>query len=81
MTHSEQSDSRATASRLMEALAKSLAVYYAAERAFMESPTEKSAHDFFVAQDRYSTLREECRRANRLGDAICGTENDESVGR
>lgn len=60
---------------------KSLAVYYAAEKAFMAEPTTDTAHAYGIAQDRYFQLREEARHANQLGDALLLTEQNETVGR
>lgn len=80
MTQSRESNT-VTIGRLLEAYAKSLAVYYAAEKAFMAEPTTDTAHAYGIAQDRYFQLRQEARHANQLGDALLMTEQNETVGR
>lgn len=67
--------------RLVEATAKSIAVYYEAEKAFMAEPTAEAVHAYLAAVDRLTRLRLLLRENYLLADAILGIEKDESVGR
>lgn len=69
------------APRLLEAYAKSLAVYYAAEKAFMAAPTTQTVYDYHVAVDRLRALRVRVVESATFAGALLGTEQDESVGR
>lgn len=70
-----------TTERMLEAYAKSLAVYYASEKAFMADPTPINLQRHIAALDRHATLREEVRYQLRIASAIGNTEVDETVGR